>query len=85
MQSFDKFLVVALILLENTDPANFDRAVALYRKALSINGANDKALYSFGMALTRQPDFGVWLLAPILVPSLYASYRDLFLPAAADQ
>ena len=42
-------------------------------------------MMQIGMALTRQPDFGVWLLAPILVPSLYASYRDLFLPAAADQ
>ena len=37
------------------------------------------------MALTRQPDLGVWLLAPILVPSLYAGYKDLFLrePATA--
>jgi hypothetical protein len=41
-------------------------------------------MIQIGMALTRQPDLGVWLLAPILVPSLYASYRDLFLqePAA---
>jgi hypothetical protein len=31
-----------------------------------------------GMALTRQPDLGIWLLAPVLVPSLYASYLDLF-------
>jgi hypothetical protein len=36
------------------------------------------------LALTRQPDLGIWLLAPILVPSLYAGYRDLFVrePAA---
>ncbi len=26
----------------------------------------------------HQPDLGVWLLAPILIPSLYVSYRDLF-------
>jgi hypothetical protein len=26
----------------------------------------------------RQPDLGLWLLAPILVPSIYASYKDLF-------
>ena len=26
----------------------------------------------------RQPDLALWLLAPILVPSLYASYKDLF-------
>ena len=37
-------------------------------------------IMQIGMALTRQPDFGIWLLAPVLVPSLYASYRDLFLP-----
>jgi hypothetical protein len=30
---------------------------------------------------TRQPDLGVWLLAPILVPSIYVSYKDLFVPA----
>lgn len=37
-------------------------------------------MMQIGMALTRQPDFGIWLLAPVLVPSLYVSYRDLFLP-----
>jgi uncharacterized membrane protein len=31
----------------------------------------------------RQPDLGLWLLAPILVPSLYASYKDLFVNAPA--
>ena len=34
---------------------------------------------------TRQPDLGVWLLAPILVPSIYVSYRDLFVPAPDSQ
>lgn len=29
----------------------------------------------------RQPDLGLWLLAPILVPSIYVSYKDLFVPA----
>lgn len=33
----------------------------------------------------RQPDLGLWLLAPILVPSIYASYRDLFVRAPATQ
>ena len=28
----------------------------------------------------RQPDLGLWLLAPLLVPAIYASYKDLFLP-----
>lgn len=31
----------------------------------------------------RQPDLGLWLLAPILVPSLYASYKDLFVQSPA--
>ncbi len=35
-------------------------------------------LTQIGVALTRQPDVGVWLLSPILVPSLYVSYRDVF-------
>jgi uncharacterized membrane protein len=26
----------------------------------------------------HQPDLGLWLLAPILVPSIYAGYKDLF-------
>jgi hypothetical protein len=36
-------------------------------------------MMQIGLALTRQPDLGIWLLAPILVPSLYASYQDLFI------
>lgn len=42
------------------------------------------ALTPVSIAL-RQPDLGLWLLAPALVPSIYASYRDLFVregPAA---
>jgi hypothetical protein len=31
----------------------------------------------------RQPDLALWLLAPILVPSLYASYKDLFVHTPA--
>ena len=41
-------------------------------------------MMQIGMALTRQPDLGIWLLAPILVPSLYASYRDLYLNEPAE-
>jgi Flp pilus assembly protein TadD len=41
-------------LLDSPDPANFERATELYRKALSIQPDNAKALYSFGMALTRR-------------------------------
>jgi hypothetical protein len=37
-------------------------------------------LMPLGLAV-RQPDLGLWLLAPILVPSIYAGYKDLFSPA----
>jgi uncharacterized membrane protein len=40
-------------------------------------------LMQLGMALTHQPDIGIWLLVPVLVPSLYVSYRDLFVPEPA--
>jgi len=30
----------------------------------------------------RQADLSLWLLAPVLVPSIYTSYRDLFVPRA---
>ena len=33
----------------------------------------------------RQPDIGLWLLAPILVPSIYVSYKDLFVRQPALQ
>ena len=33
---------------------------------------------------TRQPDLALWLLAPLLVPSIYASYRDLFVVMSVD-
>jgi hypothetical protein len=32
----------------------------------------------------RQPDLALWLLAPLLVPSIYASYRDLFVVMSVD-
>jgi len=37
-------------------------------------------LTPFAMAL-RQTDLSLWLLAPVLVPSIYASYKDIFVPA----
>lgn len=33
----------------------------------------------------RQPDLGLWLLAPLLVPSIYASYKDLFVSNPASE
>jgi hypothetical protein len=41
-------------------------------------------LTRYGIAL-RAPDLGIWLLAPILVPSIYASYRDVFIPDSAGE
>ena len=38
----------------------------------------------FGMAL-GQYDLALWLLAPVLVPSLYTSYKDIFLAGTAPQ
>jgi len=37
-------------------------------------------LTPFAMAL-RQTDLSLWLIAPVLVPSIYASYKDIFVPA----
>lgn len=42
-------------------------------------------MMQLGMALTRRPDIGFWLLAPILVPSLYAGYLDLFVHEPAPE
>jgi len=39
-------------------------------------------LAPLGLAM-GQPDLGMWLLAPIWLPSLYASYKDLFVRAPA--
>jgi uncharacterized membrane protein len=38
----------------------------------------------FSMAL-RQYDLALWLLAPVVLPSIYASYKDIFPAAAAPQ
>jgi uncharacterized membrane protein len=34
--------------------------------------------------LTGELDLGLWLMAPILVPAIYVSYKDLFQPAPAS-
>lgn len=31
--------------------------------------------------LIGQVDLGLWMLAPLIVPSIYVSYRDVFVPA----
>ncbi len=74
----------------------FDDMRLLPAMALSLWAClkNVLPLLVFGMAVivpmvllmpvslaARQPDLGLWLLAPLLVPSIYASYKDLFVPA----
>ncbi len=41
-------------LLENSNADHFQRALQFYRQALNLDPQNDKALYSFAMALTRR-------------------------------
>jgi hypothetical protein len=38
----------------------------------------------FAMAL-QQYDLALWLLAPVVVPSLYVSYKDIYLAGTARQ
>ena len=38
----------------------------------------------FAMAL-RQYDVALWLLAPVVLPSLYISYKDIYLAGAAPE
>jgi len=67
-------------------------SAALYLSLLACL-RNMRALLIYGVVLmiplfvfTRiglvlgQVDLGLWLLAPLIVPSIYASYRDLFVP-----
>ena len=42
-------------------------------------------LTQIGVAFTRQPDVGIWLLSPVLVPSLYVSYRDIFVAQPPEE
>ena len=71
----------------------FDNAKPLPAMVMSLWAClkNILPLLIFGLAIivpmallmpislaARQPDLGLWLLAPLLVPAIYASYRDLF-------
>jgi len=79
-----------LVFLDDVKPAT-----ALYLSLVACL-KNVLPLLVYGIALmvplfifTRvglvvgQFDLGLWLLAPLIVPSIYVSYRDLFLPPPA--
>jgi hypothetical protein len=50
---------------------------------LAILGAMFLAM-PFAMAL-QQYDLALWLLAPVVLPSLYVSYKDIYLAGTAPQ
>jgi hypothetical protein len=50
---------------------------------LAILGAMFLAM-PFAMAL-QQYDLALWLLAPVVLPSLYVSYKDIYLAGTARQ
>ncbi|HZO88203.1 MAG TPA: tetratricopeptide repeat protein [Chthonomonadaceae bacterium] len=54
MESYYYWALGDSYLLDKTEPNGFDQAVRLYRQALRLNPNNDKALYSYGMALSRR-------------------------------
>ena len=58
-------------------------APALFVYGLIVMGGMFLAM-PFAMAL-RQYDLALWLLAPILLPSLYASYKDIYEVGAAPE
>jgi uncharacterized membrane protein len=54
-------------------------APALLVYGLAVLGGMFVAM-PFAMAL-KQYDLALWLLAPVLLPSLYVSYKDVYAPA----
>ena len=77
----------------------FDEIKPLHALFLSLLACarNTMPLLVYGMILlapvmvltplsmaARMPDLGFWLLAPVMVPSIYASYRDLFVTTVAQ-
>jgi hypothetical protein len=58
-------------------------APALLVYGLAVLGGMLLAM-PFAMSL-RQYDLALWLLAPVLLPSLYASYKDIYLEGSAPQ
>lgn len=59
-------------LLENVSDANFAQAKENYKKALELDPKNDKALYSYGMGLTRRSNKEDWAEAIPLFERLIA-------------
>ena len=68
--------LTALAAMKSSVIACAKNAPALLMYGLAVLGGMFLAM-PFALAL-RAPDLAVWLLAPILLPSLYASYKDLY-------
>ena len=68
--------LTALAAMKSSLIACVRNASALLVYGLAVLGGMMLAM-PFALAL-RLPDLAVWLLAPILLPSLYASYKDIY-------
>jgi hypothetical protein len=68
--------MTALAAMKSSIVACARNAPALLVYGVAVLGGMFLAM-PFALAL-RVPDFAVWLLAPILLPSLYASYKDIY-------
>jgi hypothetical protein len=68
--------MTALAAMKSSIIACARNAPALLVYGLAVLGGMFLAM-PFALAL-RLPDLAVWLLAPVLLPSLYASYKDIF-------
>jgi hypothetical protein len=68
------------------------------KSSLTTSAKNSPAMIVYGLSIMagmflampvamalRQPDLALWLLAPVVLPSLYVSYKDLYRAATAPQ
>lgn len=75
--------LTALAAMKSSMIACAKNAPALLVYGVAVLGGMFLAM-PFAFAL-RTPDLAVWLLAPILLPSLYASYKDIYETGSAPE
>ena len=75
--------LTALAAMKSSIIACARNAPALLVYGVAVLGGMFLAM-PFALAL-RVPDLAVWLLAPILLPSLYASYKDVYEAGSAPE